>query len=168
MSNGALTGMIKHNYKNKLLTIKSDWIEMFWAFFFKETVDSIEWNRSRSEFQALGPENEKARSPKIMRSLGRMYREVEADRRPVRVAWSATSCTVSLMKDGERPVWIRCIMKHNLYWILDAIGSQWSWRRPSEMLTRGCRFNTIHAAAFWTRWRVAIVDFGNPASMLLQ
>jgi len=96
MSNGALTGMIKQNYRNKLLTKQSDWIKMFWAVFLKETVDSIEWNRSGREFQALGPDNEKARSPKIVRSLGRMYREVEAERRPLRVAWSATSCTVSL------------------------------------------------------------------------
>jgi len=28
--------------------------------------------------------------PKDVRSLGRMYREVEAEQRPVRVAWSAT------------------------------------------------------------------------------
>jgi len=70
---------------------------MFWAAFFKETVDSIELNRPGSEFQASGPENEKARSPKIVRSLGRMYREVEAEQTPVRVAWSATSCTASLM-----------------------------------------------------------------------
>ena len=44
-------------------------------------------------FQALGPENEKARSPKTVRSLGRMYREVEAERRPARPALSATSCS---------------------------------------------------------------------------
>jgi len=35
MSNGALTGMIKHSYKNKLLTKQSDWIEMFWAVYLK-------------------------------------------------------------------------------------------------------------------------------------
>jgi len=52
---------------------------MFWAVCFKETVDSIKWNRSGSELQALGPKNEKARSPKIVR---RMYHEVEAERRP--------------------------------------------------------------------------------------
>ena len=34
------------------------------------------------------------------------------------------------------------------------------------MLYRGRRFDTIRAAAFWTRWRVAIVDLGNPASRL--
>jgi len=71
---------------------------MFRAVFFQETVDSIELNRSGSEFQALWPENEKSRSPsKIVHSLGRMYREVEAERKPVRLAWSATSCTVSLV-----------------------------------------------------------------------
>jgi len=63
---------------------------MFELFFLKKRL-------IQSEFQALGPENEKARSPKIVRSLGRMYREVEAERRPVRVPWSATSCTESLM-----------------------------------------------------------------------
>jgi len=56
--------------------------------FFKDTIDSVKWNLPRSEFQALGPDNGKARSPKIVRCLGRMYREVEAERRPVRLAWS--------------------------------------------------------------------------------
>jgi len=68
MSNGALTGMIKHNYKTSCW-LDSDWIERFRAAFLKETVDSIEWNQSGSEFQALGPENEKVRSPKIVYNM---------------------------------------------------------------------------------------------------
>jgi len=115
----------------------------------------------RSELHAMRSENEKAPSPTIVRSLGRMYREVEAERRPVRVA---TSCTVSLVlavHDVQWQVWTRCITKHNLNWILDSIGSQCSSRRPSEMLSRGRRFNTIRAATFWTRWRVTIIDFGS-------
>jgi len=35
----------------------------------------------RKRISGLWPENEKARSPKIVRSLGGMYREVEAERR---------------------------------------------------------------------------------------
>jgi len=55
MSNGALTGMMKHNYKKTLLT--RQWLNRnVLSCFFKETVDSIEWNRSGSKFEALGPE----------------------------------------------------------------------------------------------------------------
>jgi len=57
-----------------------------------------------------------------------MYRVVEAERRSIRIAWSATSCTVSLIYDGQRPGWMTCISKHNLNWILDSIGSQCSCR----------------------------------------
>jgi len=39
----------------------------------------VDKKRYGSEFQALGPEKEKARSPKIVHSLGRMYHEVEAE-----------------------------------------------------------------------------------------
>jgi len=50
---------------------------------------------TRKQTPGFGPENEKVRSPKIVRSLGRMYiLEVDAERR--RLAWSATSCTVGL------------------------------------------------------------------------
>jgi len=92
MSNGALTGKIKHNYKNKLLARQSDLIEKLNCFL-KETVDSIEWNRCGSEFQALGPENEnlKVHSPKIVRSLGRMHR-----------AWSRSrtkTCTSNMVSN---------------------------------------------------------------------
>jgi len=50
MSIGALTGMIKHSYKNKLLT-----------------VGRVIWRQCLD--QTLGPEDEKVRSPKIVRSL---------------------------------------------------------------------------------------------------
>jgi len=54
---------------------------MFWAVFKKKRL--IQSNEIDPEVYFLGPENEKAHSPKIARSLGRMYCEVEAERRPV-------------------------------------------------------------------------------------
>jgi len=41
----------------------------------------------------LGPENKKARSPKIVHSLGRMYREVEAERRSLTTSMATIACS---------------------------------------------------------------------------
>jgi len=135
---------------------------------FKKTVDAIDWNRSGGEFQAL---NDMVRSQKIVCSLGRMYHEVEAERRHVRSMVSNEFKELHSITDVRRTVASVDEMHQQTQLKLNP----WlSWKpmqltyRPSEMLSRGRRFNTIRAAAFWTRWRAALVDVGNPASMPLQ
>jgi hypothetical protein len=88
-------------------------IMRFWMF--PKTFESVmQWSEGGRLFQARGPAYEKARLPISVRQRGLMYWAVLADRRPDLVWLTATARVMSAEYVGHWPVWIECIMVHNL------------------------------------------------------
>jgi len=91
-----------------------------------------------------------------------------SDRRPDRVAVTATVLTRSVMYFGAWPQLILYISIHCLYNTRDRMGRQCNcWR---ELLTwsRGLSWQISRAAAFWTSWSIFSVEVGRPARSELQ
>jgi len=123
--------------------------------------DIVEWRWKIVAGERTGV-YENAHLPISVRQRGLMYWAVSADRRPDLIWFTATSRTMSEEYVGHWPVWIECIMVHNLKSTRRSTGNQWSCLRAGVTCSFIRRSRISRAAAFWTRWSGMIADFGRP------
>jgi len=110
------------------------------------------------------PAYENARLPISVRQRGLMYWAVSANRRPDLIWLTATAHTMSVEYVGHGPVWIECIVVHNLKFTRRSTGNQWSCLRAGVTCSFIRRSRISRAAALWTRWSGTIADFGRLVS----
>jgi len=73
----------------------------------------------------------------------------------------ATARIMSEEYAGHWPVWIECIMVHNLKSTRWSTGNQWSCLTAGVTCSFIRRLRISHTAAYWTHWSRMITDFAN-------